>query len=140
MSYTITSTEFKAYFDRGQFSFGETLPSIRDKDIDAAIAEAVAVFNFGLYPTEEIGKLALSYLTAHYLTLDINAANSGGQAVFTQTSRSADGLSESVQIPVEFQDGDFAFYVTTYFGQKWLSLTKPYLGGAVYAVYGATTP
>jgi hypothetical protein len=36
--------------------------------------------------------------------------------------------------------GEFAFYCTTYYGQKWLMLTKPYLDGAVYTVGGGTNP
>jgi len=138
MSVTITTDEFKAYFDRGQFTYSETLPDVRDKDIEQAIAEAEAVFNSGLYPTEVLAKQALEYLTAHFLAHDIDAGETGGQPAFLQTSRSADGLSESVQIPEWMQQGVFAFYATTYYGQKFLELSKPYLDGAVSSVPGGT--
>jgi len=137
---TITATEFKSYFDRGQFTYGVDLPNIRDKDIDSAIAEALAVFNQDLYPTDELGKQALYYLSAHFLQTDTNSAESGGQSAFSQASRSADGLSESLSIPDWMNQGEFAFYATTYYGQKWMMLSKPYLDGAVFIVAGTTTP
>ena len=144
MSCTITATEFKAYFDRGEFLYGDTVPyaypEIRDKDIEKAIAEASAVFNCDLYPDEDTCKQALYYLTAHYLQKDFDAIDSGGQASYQQTSRSADGLSESLSIPEELLTGVLAFYGTTYYGEKWWSLTKPYIDGAVYVVAGATLP
>jgi hypothetical protein len=140
MSCTITATEFKSYFDRGQFTYGTTLPSVRDKDIDSAIAEMEAVINQDLYPTEAICQQAKLYLTAHFLQNDTDASDSGGQPNFIQNSRSADGISESVSIPDWMNKNEFAFYATTYYGQKWLMLTKPYIDGAVYVVTGATQP
>ena len=137
MAITITASQFKTYFSRGQFTYGDTLPEIRDADIEAAIAEASAVWNEGIYPTEAVATIALYYLTAHFLLLD---TESNGQAVYTQSSRSADGLSESVQLPADIMDGPLAFYTTTYYGQKWIALTRPYMGGLVYCVAGATTP
>jgi len=144
MTCTITATEFKEYFDRGQFLYGDSepyvYPEIRDKDIDSAIAEALAVFNPGLFPDEETCKLSLSYLTAHFLQLDSEAIESNGQAKFNQSSRSADGISESLEIPEWMKEGEFAFYCNTYYGQKYLILTKPYLDGAVSVVNGGTLP
>lgn len=134
-----TPAQFKDYFDRGQFTYGASVPSIRDKDITSAIAEANAVFNPSLYP-DEMREIAFMYLTAHYLLLDVSASFSGGAPSFVQTSRSADGISEAVHLPAWMIDGDFAFYATTYYGQKWLYLTSPYLGGAISAVGGATRP
>lgn len=144
MSCTITAAEFKAYFDRGQFIYGETIPyeypEIRDKDINSAIAEALAVFNGDLYPTEELCKQALYYCTAHFLQKDLETVDSGGQPSFIQSSRSADGISESVSIPEWMNQGELAFYATTYYGQKWMMLSKPYMDGAVFIVGGTTTP
>lgn len=137
---TITASDFKAFFDRGQFTYGATLPAVRDSDIDAAIAEAEAVFNHDLYPTETIERQALLYLTAHFLQSDLDAAISKGQPKLIQSSRSADGISESVHIPQELQSGELSFYGTTYYGQKWYMLSKPYLVGAVFSVQGATHP
>jgi hypothetical protein len=133
---------FKALFSRGQFDYGETLPEIRDVDITAALAEADAVFNPDLYPSEkpEIGELALSYLVAHFLATDIDAADSGGQTRLLQNSRSVDGVSESLEIPDWMKAPEFSFYISTYYGQKFLMISMPYLGGAVYSVAGGTNP
>ncbi len=144
MSTTITAAEFKAYFDRGQFLYDETVPyvypAVRDQDIDSAIAEALAVFNPGLFPDDATCKQALYYLTAHFVQQDLDAVASNGQAKFNQSSRSADGISESLSIPEWMNEGEFAFYSNTYYGQKYLVLAKPYLDGAVFAVSGATLP
>ena len=144
MSCTITATEFKAYFDRGQFLYGNTVPyaypEIRDQDIDSAIAEAQSLFNGDLFPNDATCKQALYYLTAHFVQKDFDVIDSGGQAAYNQTSRSADGISESLSIPEWMNEGEFAFYSTTYYGQKYLILVKPYLDGAVFAVNGGTLP
>ena len=138
---SVDVASFKAYFDRGQFSYGATTADIRDKDITQALAEANAVFNPDIYPTDhpEIKDSALTYLTAHFLVTDIDAQDSGGQARLLQTARAADGVSESLAIP-EWVTGELIFYWTTYYGQKWLILTKPYLDGAVFSIGGATQP
>ena len=142
MVYTPTVQTFKAKFARGQFPYGTVLPDILDQDITDAIAEAEAVFNTGLYPEDhpEIGTLCELYLTAHFLVTDVDAADSGGQTRLLQNARSVDGVSESLEIPDWMKKGEFAFYSTTYYGQKWLILTKPYLDGAVYVIGGATQP
>jgi hypothetical protein len=136
----VTIASFKAQFARA-FTFGDSIPDIMDADITRAIAEKDAVFNPEIYPTDkpEIGELAEHYLTAHFLKTDVDAADSGGQPVALQNSRSADGVSESVQIP-EWVTGVLVFYWATYYGQKWLILTKPYLDGAVYVIQGGTNP
>jgi len=138
MAGTVTIESFKTRFSRN-FSFGSALPSILDDDITKAIAEKDAVFNFDLYPLIVI-TLAEHYLVAHFLTTDIDAADSGGQTRLLQTSRSADGVSESVQIPDWMNIGEFAFYASTYYGQKYLILSKPYLDGVVFTVSGGTNP
>jgi len=140
MTCTITAADFKDQFDRGQFTYGVDVPAVRDKDIDSAIAEMEAVINQGLYPTEATCQQAKLYLTAHFLQKDLDAAASGGQSAYNQNSRSADGISESLSIPDWMNQGEFAFYATTYWGQKWLILTKPYLDGAIFAIPGATQP
>lgn len=131
---------FKAQFSRGQFNYGAVLPAVRDSDISAAMVEASAVFNDSLYPTVDIADLAYLYLSAHFLATDLDAADGGGQTRLLQTSRSADGVSESLDIPDWMRAGEFSFYVTTYYGQKFLIISQPYLGGAVYVVGGATLP
>lgn len=140
MAGTVTISSFKAQFPR--LTYGADPSAIMDDDITKAIAEKDAVFNFELYPPDkpEIGTLAEHYLTAHFVATDIDAADSGGQTRLLQSSRSADGVSESLDIPDWMKQGEFAFYASTYYGQKWLILTKPYLGGAVFSVAGGTNP
>lgn len=140
MDLTIEADDFKTFFDRGQFSYGDVVPDVRDKDITEAISEATNVMNSDLYPDEATGIKAKLYLSAHFLKLDIDLSDSGGQPNFIQTSRSADGISESLSIPSWMMEGDFAQFATTSFGQKFLTLSKPYLDGAVYCVEGGTTP
>lgn len=144
MTCTLTFAEFKEFFDRGQFLYGATVPyaypEVRDFDIAKAIEEAQAVFNPGLFPDEATCKFALSYLAAHFVQLDLNVVVSNGQAIFNQSSRSADGISESLSIPEWMNEGEFAFYATTYYGQKYLILVKQHLDGAVFSVSGGTRP
>lgn len=142
---TITASDFKTQFDRGQWVYGSTPPDVRDKDIDEAIAEAETVFNHALYPLDSsnqptIEKKALLYLTAHFLQNDLDGFDSQGQTKLLQTSRSADGISESLSIPEWMNQGEFAFYANTSYGQKYLIMSKPYLDGAVFVVAGATLP
>jgi len=134
----VTIASFKAKFARGQFQYGTELPAILDQDITDAIAEKDAVFNFGLYPSEtpEIGILAEHYLTAHFLLCDTDAADSGGQARLLQNSRSVDGVSESLEIPDWMKGSEFA---TTYYGQKFLILSRPYIIGQGIAIAGGDT-
>lgn len=140
--YTPTISTFKTQFARGQFVYGTVLPAVLDADITGAIAEAEATFNPDLYPSQTpgIGTLAELYLTAHFLAIDIDAADSGGQTRLLQNSRSVDGISESLEIPEWMKQGEFAFYASTYYGQKYLILSKPYLDGAVFVSFGTTTP
>lgn len=140
MTYTPTIATFKDKFDRGQFTYSDELPDVRDKDITDAIAEAEAVFNPKLYPVDDIsiGTSAELYLTAHFLNNDVEASESGGQSKNLQTSRSADGVSESVEIPDWMKQGDYAQFSTTYYGQKFLLISRPYLGGAIVSVEGGT--
>lgn len=138
MSCTITIVDFQIMFDRGQFTFSEVLPDVRDKDITEAIAEANCVFNQDLYPDDDICTKALLYLTAHFLKLDIDMADSEGQTSLLQSSRSVGSISESVAIPEWMLQGDFAQYTTTAYGVKFITISKPYMDGAVYSVSGGT--
>jgi hypothetical protein len=138
MVYTPTVQTFKTKFARGQFPYGTVLPDILDADISDAIAEAEAVFNPGLYPADypEIGTLCELYLTAHFLVTDIDAADSGGQTRLLQNSRSVDGVSESLEIPDWMKNSEFA---TTYYGQKFLIHSRPFIIGQGIAIAGGAT-
>lgn len=137
---TVTPDSFKTYFARGQFTYGDTLPSVLDADIQNAIDEASGVFNFGLYPNDTVGTQALLYLTAHFLQETLDIGNSQGQPSATQTARSAGGISESLAVPEWMLEGVFALYATTGYGRRFLTISKPYLDGAVFPVGGQTLP
>jgi len=142
--YTPTVSTFKAQFVRG-WTYGTSEPDIMDSDITNAIAEAEAVFNPDLYPPDypgftSPGWLAELYLAAHFVITDVDAADTGGQTRFLQASRSVQGVSESVDIPDWMKAGEFAFYASSYYGQKFLILSKPYLDGAVFTIGGGTQP
>ncbi len=136
----LDADQFKLHFDRGQFTYGDTPPAIRDKDIVAAIGEMEAIINAGLYPGEDTQTLAKLYLTAHFLTLDIQASKTGGQPTFSFSPRAVGSISASMDIPDWMKKGLFAQYATTYYGQKWLALTKPYTIGVVRTIAGTTQP
>lgn len=130
-----TVAEFKSHFDR-DFDYGS---DVRDSDIERAFAEADATFNPDIYPVDAARKLAYLYLSAHFLTQDLTAAESGGGATFNAGSRSVGSVSVTSEIPEWMKQGEIAFYSTTYYGQKWLILTKPYLDGVVFTVGGGTS-
>jgi hypothetical protein len=143
---TLTVEEFKTKFDRGDFTYSENLPDIRDKDIEDAIDNALALFNQDLYPipTDEfptdVGKKCLLFLTAHELVNLIEDTNGQGQTRFNQSSRSVGSISESLAIP-EWMNADvFAYFTTTNYGIKFLMFSKPYMDGALYVVGGSTQP
>lgn len=137
--YTITVADFKAYFPR-QFVYGSTPPAVADAEVQKAINEAATVFNFTLYPEDAIGQQALENLSAHFLQEDLDAANSQGQPSAIQTARSANGISESLSVPEWMLEGIFALYATTAYGRRYLTISKPYLDGAVFSVGGTTQP
>lgn len=139
MPCTITAVEFKDLFDRDQFIYGNSIPDIRDKDIDEAISQAEIVFRDELYPTDMVCQKAKLFLTAHFLQLTIESSDGGGQSKLLQSSRSVGSISESVSIPVWMNEGEFAYYATTYYGQQYLIISKPYLDGAVFSVPGGTS-
>jgi hypothetical protein len=136
----ITIDDFKSYFAR-DFTYSETLPDITENDIQKAIDEANLTFNFDLYPDptiNDIMKTALLYLIAHYLLLNTDSADTGGQSQFLVNSKSVGGISVSYDIPDWMKQGESAQFATTYYGQKFLMLSKPYLDGLVLTVSGMT--
>jgi len=134
---------FKDYFDRGQFAFGEEVPAVRDKDIETAMGEALTIFNADIYPDEKTRERQFLYLTAHFLACDLDAAESGGLGGigFVQTSRSADGLSESIQVPEWVsRDPMLSVLAGTYFGRKYLITALQYATDVILVAGGDTLP
>jgi hypothetical protein len=142
---TITVEEFKTRFAKN-FTFGTEIDQVSDTNIQNAINDAYCVFNNSLYPvasTEnpvDIGLQALNYLVAHFLTLDMDTLQMGAQAIYLQSSRSVNGMSESLIIPDWIQNTDLMPYATTSWGLKFLTITRPYLIGVCYSIEGYTVP
>ncbi len=136
----LTVAQFQAYFARGQFLYGASLPAVLDTDITNAINEAMLIFNPSLYPDDPTATTAALYLSAHFLQTMLDMADSQGQPDALENSRSANGVSQSLVVPEWMQEGELAMYATTSYGRRWLLLTKPYVDGAVFAIGGAVQP
>ncbi len=146
---TITVTDFKTYFRR-DFPYA-TEPAttnvcanlnayVFDFDIEKAFGEAKTILNQGLFSDDDSIRLAYLYLSAHYLGVDLRAAQGGIDSVgsFPVASRS---VSESYQIPDSYRDNaQYAFFTSSGYGMKFLSMVIPRLVGNVVAVAGWTQP
>lgn len=116
---------------------------IQDDDITRAFEEAQANFNQDLWGSDANIKLAYLYITAHYLVMDLRAAQGGVAAnpQFILASRSVGNVRESYGIPKSYMDSPvFAYLATSPYGLKYLSLIVPRLVGNIQGVPGGTNP
>lgn len=108
---------------------------LSDADIQKAIQEAKMGFNESLFDNNEtddyIGdrNLALMYLTAYYLVMDIKNSTAGlssnGYASFI-SSKSVGGVSESYGVPAWVSsDPMSALYMDNGYGKKYVSMLLP---------------
>lgn len=108
---------------------------LSDADIQKAIQEAKMGFNESLFDDNEtedyIGdrNLALMYLTAYYLVMDIKNSTAGlssnGYASFV-SSKSVGGVSESYGVPTWVSsDPMLALYMDNGYGKKYVSMLLP---------------
>ena len=82
---------------------------------------------------------ALLYLTAYYLTYDLQNAT-GVVQTGVITSKSVGSVSQSYGIPQwVLQDKVLGAYATNGYGLKYLSLLRPYLIGNLLFYKGAIT-
>lgn len=113
---------------------------ISDEDISRAFVEAKINFNPQLFPSCETMRLVFCYLAAHYLVIDLNNAQNPlalGFMGFTQ-SKHVGSVSESFLIPSWVQTSKMLSpYMSTGYGQKYLSLIMPYLVGNIICTKGA---
>jgi hypothetical protein len=135
----ITVAGFKKKFAR-YFTFGDEAPAISDYEVEDAIASAEVTYNYNLYPDDATRIIALYWLSAHFLYADINAADNGLAPAYQLISSNVDGVSVSNNIPQWMKEGVFTIYSADYFGQRWLMMTEPYLGGAVSCIQGGINP
>lgn len=149
---TITVADFKTYFRR-DFPYATEPASsevcsnldsyVFDFDIEKAFGEAKTILNQGLFSDDDSIRIAYLYLSAHYLVVDLRAAQGGvdSSGSFPVSSRSVGSVSESYQIPDAYaQNAQYAFFTTSGYGMKFLSLVIPRLAGNVVAVAGWTHP
>ena len=144
MADPITTAEFKTRYDR-EFTYGAGLDSVRDKDIEDAFSAARVMYNPALFTTEQ-GKTAFLLVSAHYLTVNIQAA--GGLS--TLTSQGIKNRSEGIvisksvgQVSVTYDEvparvkqlGLQALWMTKY-GQDYVTMLLPKLVGNVSVVSG----
>jgi hypothetical protein len=139
---TITVEEFKTRFVKN-FIFGTETDQVSDTDIQNAINDALCSFNQDLLPVLEYGinisQIAFGYLTAHFCLQNLDEQTMGAQPAFLQSSRSVNGMSESLDIP-EFAKAQFASFCTSSFGLKYINIILPYTIGTMYAIGGFTVP
>ena len=115
---------------------------VMDSDITRAFSEAKMNFNPSIWPSDEALLIAYLYLTAHYMVGDLQAAEQGigSSGNFPVSSRGVGPISESYAIPEwMMRDPNIAYFATTRYGQKYLSLVKPLLIGNAVVYEGATT-
>lgn len=147
----ITVDDFKAHFYR-DFPYApanvtlETCNASKyvfDADIEKAFKEAQASFNVSLFPSDEAIEIGYLYISAHYLVTDLRRSVQGLNS-FSESqvsSRSVGSVSESYAIPQEFiNDPRFAFFMTTGYGQKYITLILPLLVGNVIGICGMSHP
>ena len=116
----------------------DVLNYTRDEDIENAMAEASVNFNESLFDDEQ-AKLIFLYLTAYYLTYDLQNAT-GAVQTGVITSKSVGSVSESYGIPTSFLNNPmYSLYAKNGYGLKYLSLIIPYLQGNILFFKGATT-
>lgn len=116
----------------------DVLNYTRDEDIENAMAEASVNFNESLFDDEQ-AKLIFLYLTAYYLTYDLQNAT-GTVQTGVITSKSVGSVSESYGIPTSFLNNPmYSLYAKNGYGLKYLSLIIPYLQGNLLFYKGAIT-
>lgn len=109
-----------------------------DEDITKAFNEAKINFNENLFDDEQ-AKLIFLYLTAYYLTFDLQNATGTVQTGIV-TSKSVGSVSQSYGIPQwVLQDKVLGAYSSNGYGLKYLSLLRPYLIGNVMFCAGGIT-
>ena len=142
----ITAADFKTKFDR-EFVYGAGVDSVRDKDINDAIAEAQLLYNPSLWSVDD-GKQAFLYATAHFVVARIQAAGGlnpvvTGEGVVNRSngiveSKSVGQVSVSYTSPPE-RLKKMAFLLPfweTDYGKRYVMMLMPKLSGNVGVVSG----
>ena len=117
-------------------STGNIYDYVLDEDIEAAFAEAGAVFNPRLNVTDAQFKMIFLYLAAHFLVADsrANGLQSGSSGLVDH--KTVGNVSISYTIPKWMQNESLSFFTTTYYGYKYLILTRVSRVGNAMAIRG----
>jgi len=142
MGYPITIDEFKTFFAK-DFDYGTEITQVSDVDISKAMVEAGMNFNEKLFDCVEEKKIIFSYLTAYYLVVDINnantqgASNNGGLVTYRQVRN----VAESFKVPNWVSENPMlSQFAQNGYGLKYITMIYPYLIGNMGVVPGATLP
>lgn len=144
MSFTPpTVAQFQAFFFR-DFPYAPdndpSLKYIQPQDIQNAINEAMIDFNDCLFGVN--AGAIFWYLAAHCMVENIRNSSMGlnSQAKFPLENSGVGGVSISNNIVARFaEDANFARFLTTGYGKKYLTLAYPYTVGAVGITPGTIT-
>lgn len=97
-----------------------------DEDIEKAFIEAQQYFN-PLSAKSDAGiKLNYLYLTAHFLVSDLRAGGTDSAFNAPVGSRGVGNVHESYTVPPWMEKESLSFFIGTYYGYKYLILTRPY--------------
>ncbi len=133
-------SDFKQYFTR-DFQYGTTSDKVTDTDISTALGDSSVFVNPDLYQTQDIYDTGFLLLGAHFLVMNLRAANNGlqGQFPWMQQSKSVGSVAESFAIPQRIMDNpEYAMLTKTYYGAKFLFMILPQLSGQIFTVCGRT--
>lgn len=142
----IAAADFKTKFDR-EFIYGAGVDTVRDKDINDAIAEAQLMYNAALWSVDD-GKQAFLYATAHFVVARIQAAGGlypsvTGEGVNNRSVGIVSGKSVG-QVSVNYTPPPdrirkMAFLMPfweTEFGKRYIMMLLPKLAGNIGVVSG----
>ncbi len=115
---------------------------VLDTDIDKALAQALDNVNPSLFSDDDIMTDCFYYCAAHFLVMDIRAAEAGldsrGEGVVS--SKSVGSVSVSFTLPDTFaKDPFWNYFAQTAYGMKYLSYVIPKVN-KIGIARGATKP
>lgn len=119
----------------------DTSSYILDADLDKSYNQGRGAVNPEIFENTSVLSDAFYYAWAHYLVMDIRAAEGGIDSRFEGliSSKGVGGVSVGYSIPERFaKDPQFAYFAQTQYGQKYLSYVIPRITGVVKAVDGRT--
>ena len=136
-----STVDFKARFVRDFPYNADPTLGVMDSDIMTAFQDTNVEINPVLWSQAEYTQAYL-FLTAHFLSLNLQASSQGfqGKGSWLSSSQSA-GISESYSIPQQILDHPlWSAYSATTYGKRYAMLVIPKLVGSCFTVRGRTQP